>query len=406
MDATLLRILIVAISCGLPLAAAEEDALAISAVIQQRHLPFGGILDPMFESPDSDRIIGYTRCGDSAIWTGHYLAPESFRYKVTRSADALANVLNAERGLRALVDVTGTDLLARCLVPVDSSFAPGLTQEEQQHGIYMGNLNQRGYFWVGDTSRDQYSGVMFGLGVAYDMVDDPLVRFEVAALITRLVDFLRHNNWAIVMPNGSISSIFLGRADQQLAFLQVARHVNGGRFSTAYTTAEILGAVETLAPISIEVLDPTGSYFKFNLDTINLYSLIRLEGGSIFKSVYNKTYDILRRTTDDHHNAHFNIIDRALKGPNEARDAATRFYLDLWLQRPRRDLHVDLRPVYKACGDNVACEPVPIEQRVTTDFLWQRSPFQLEGGGVGMIEGAGIDYILPYWMARYYGILQ
>jgi hypothetical protein len=385
--------------------ASEADALAISATIQQRHLPFGGILDPIFAAPDSDQIVGYTRCGDSAIWTGHYLAAESFRYKVTRSPEALANVLNAERGLRALVDVTGTDLLARCLVPVDSPYAVGILQEEQSHGVFLGNLNQTGYFWIGDTSRDQYSGVMFGLGVAYDMVDDPLVHAEVAALTTRLVDFLRHNNWTIVMPDGRISSLFLGRADQQLAFLQIARHVNSSRFSTAYTATEIFGAAETLAPISIEVLDPHSSYFKFNLDTINLYSLIRLEGGSIFKPIYNKAYDILRNTTDDHHNAHFNMIDRALRGPNEARDASTRLYLDLWLLRPRRDVHVDLTGQYPACGDNRACDPVPIEKRVTTDFMWQRSPFQLEGGGSGLIEAPGIDYILPYWMARYYGVL-
>ncbi|HEY7180203.1 MAG TPA: hypothetical protein VIC84_02240 [Blastocatellia bacterium] len=45
-----------------------------------------------------------------------------------------------------------------------------------------------------------------------------------------------------------------------------------------------------------------------------------------------------------------------------------------------------------------------IVDRVNTDFLWQRSPFLLFGGGAGAIETAGIDYILPYWMARYYGI--
>src|SRR5216110_546810 len=95
------RSLVVVALCALPLYAAEADALAISANIQQRHLPFGGILDPIFAAPDSNQIIGYTRCGDSAIWTGHYLAAESFRYNVTRTADALANVRNAERALRA-----------------------------------------------------------------------------------------------------------------------------------------------------------------------------------------------------------------------------------------------------------------------------------------------------------------
>src|SRR5579864_8648127 len=87
--------------------AAEADALAISANIQARHLPFGTILDPVFASPDSDEIVGYTRCGDSALWSGHYLAAESFRYKVTRAPDALANIKSAIAGIKALVDVTG-----------------------------------------------------------------------------------------------------------------------------------------------------------------------------------------------------------------------------------------------------------------------------------------------------------
>ena len=64
--------------------ASESDALAISTAIQARHLPFGTILDPIYSSSSSTQIIGYTRCGDSALWTGAYLAAESFRYNVTR----------------------------------------------------------------------------------------------------------------------------------------------------------------------------------------------------------------------------------------------------------------------------------------------------------------------------------
>jgi len=41
---------------------------------------------------------------------------------------------------------------------------------------------------------------------------------------------------------------------------------------------------------------------------------------------------------------------------------------------------------------------------VNTDFLWQRSPFTVTGGRFGTQETAGIDFILPYWMARYYGV--
>jgi hypothetical protein len=65
---------------------------------------------------------------------------------------------------------------------------------------------------------------------------------------------------------------------------------------------------------------------------------------------------------------------------------------------------VDLRDSLPACGENRACQPIPVEQRVQTDFLWQRSPFQLSGGGDGLIESPGIDFLLPYWMARAYGV--
>ena len=87
-------------------------------------MPYGTIMDPVFASPDSGAIISYTRTGDSAIWTGHYLAAEAFRYRVTGSASALANAAAAIAGIRGLIDITGTDVLARVAVPSPQSCPP------------------------------------------------------------------------------------------------------------------------------------------------------------------------------------------------------------------------------------------------------------------------------------------
>ena len=46
--------------------AAESDALAISANIQAKHMPFGTVIDPYYDSATGNTIVGYTRCGDSA----------------------------------------------------------------------------------------------------------------------------------------------------------------------------------------------------------------------------------------------------------------------------------------------------------------------------------------------------
>jgi len=397
------RLAVAGVWCALtlPVGAAEADALAITANIQARHLPFGTILDPIFAAPASDQIVGYTRCGDSAIWTGHYLAAEAFRYKVTQSPDAANNLKNAIAGIKSLVDVTGTDLLARCLAPLNSPFAAGIQSEEAPNGIYTNSST--GYFWVGNTSRDQYSGVIFGLGVAYDMVDDAGVKSSISQLVTRLLNFLVQQNWTVVMPDGSISTTFVIRPDQMLALLQVGQHVNPGQFMTAYSNLRGSLAAAVLIPITVDVASDD-SYFKFNLDYINLYNLIRLESGAGSAiTPYQVAYGVLRAHTAPHQNAFFDLIDRALNGPNAGRDNEALALLAEWLGRPRRDPTVDLHGVVAVCG-NQACQPVPVPLRPPTDFLWQRSPFQLAGGGSGIIEGAGIDYILPYWMARYYGV--
>ena len=402
---TILLLILTAVS---PAIASESDAVAISQNIRQRHMPYGTIIDPVFKAPDSNEIDYYSRGGDSAIWTGHYLAAESFRYAVTHSPEALDNVRSALAGARLLVDITGDNLLARCLIPTGSSYAARLVDEEKGHGVRKATLNGQEYYWIGNTSRDQYSGIFFGLGVAYDVVDDSQVRAEISDLVTRLLDFLVARNWLVVMPDGSISTSFSGRAEQRLSFLQVGRHVNPSRFDSRYSDHRAFYSEFVLLPISTDVLDDHSSYFKFNLDTINFYNLIRLENSSSYRDTYLRAYDVLRRTTDDHGNAHFNVIDYALRGLSSRRDVETRELLDQWLMRlPRRDNFLDWRgdPRYPACGADKACAPIPLVDRIRTDFLWQRSPFLLYGGGSGRIETAGIDYILPYWMARYYGII-
>ena len=134
-------------------------------------------------------------------------------------------------------------------------------------------------------------------------------------------------------------------------------------------------------PLGVDASDDHSSYFKFNLAFLTLYNLIRLEDNSTARSWYERGFNLVRTTTDNHLNAHFNMIDRALHGPDDARDAETRADLQAWLKRPRTDVFVDLRNTIATCGTE-ACHPIPVEQRPPSDFLWQLDPFQLFGGGM------------------------
>ena len=98
----------------------ERKANKIGRELKRRHLPHGTIFDPVFASPESNKIVDYQHAGDAAIWTGHYIAAESFHYAATGSRKARANVRRALVALKLLVEVTGNDVLARAAVPVGS----------------------------------------------------------------------------------------------------------------------------------------------------------------------------------------------------------------------------------------------------------------------------------------------
>ena len=382
----------------------EERAVAISREIQARHIPFGTVVNPMYTAADSNTLLTYTRCGDSAIWTGHWLAAESFRYRVTRSAEALQAALLALNGLETLVHVTAEhNLLARCVVRPESPYAAGPRNEEAHHGEYTGRYNGADYVWFGNTSRDQYLGALFGLSAAFEHIEDPAVRARISVVVSKLIDRLLEKNWSVVMPGGQVSTVFWLRPEQQLAILQVGRQVNPARFTRVYEDKRS-GASGLELVMSVEAREPHDSYFKFNLNAIAFFNLLRLEEQSSSKRAqYVEAYLTFRRAVAAHGNAFFNVIDRALRGPDPRRDSETTELIAAWLQRPTRDTWVDLRGKYRACGEDRACDAIPVPERVRTDFLWQRSPFLLYGGGESRIESAGIDFILPYWMSRYYG---
>jgi hypothetical protein len=247
--------------------------------------------------------------------------------------------------------------------------------------------------------------VFFGLAVAYDMIPDATLRAEIQSDVDRMLTFLVNNGWSVKMPDGTTSTTFVGRSDQQLSLLQVGRHVDPARWDAKYKSFRSSNAGSVGSPISLECSNVYSGYYKFNLDHINLYNLIRLEEAGTYRATYLNAFSTLRGCTKTHGSAHFNMIERGLLGPNATRDAETVNLLSLWLQRPQRDYYVDNTGKYAACATNRACAPIPVNDRYPTDFLWQRSPFQLAGGGSGTLETPGVDYILPYWMARYYNVV-
>ena len=88
------------------------------------------------------------------------------------------------------------------------------------------------------------------------------------------------------MPDFSISTTFVVRPDEQLALLQIGRRQFQVRRRTTLHWRR--SRHRSSRRSALTRLDPEGSYFKFNLDYISFYHLIRLEDSRSLKLIYEK----------------------------------------------------------------------------------------------------------------------
>jgi hypothetical protein len=190
---------------------------------------------------------------------------------------------------------------------------------------------------------------------------------------------------------------------------------------------------------------PSNGYYINNLNHLINFDMIRTEPDPTTRSFLERQFAMIDATTRTAINAHFEAITYALTGePQRGRLAVD--HLGDWItyrntptyvahNSPRctaqgashieciNDNDVDyhqktpVQNVAVTTGDPTNPQPpstAPTTQRSRlalpialrprgNDFLWQRSPFTLDGGASDPrnVE-PGVDFLMPYWMMRYY----
>jgi len=409
----------------------KTPAVKISQSLQQYHLPHKTLVSTRFQTPysgsweeswgaDPGTVTGYGGWGDSAIWTGHALAAEAFRFKMTSDPQAKALILTMLEGIEQLAAMRGTSgLLNRAVAPVSTYGTPG-------EGTYVLDWNGTPHVMWDFISRDQYMGVFFGLITAYDFVNDAGIKAKCRASLEKLLDYLLANKWVAYKKDGSISTMWHMNPAQELAWVRSGRKMNPAKYTAAYWQHAYLADLAWFGPWTM-TFDPVGSYYKFNLEHGTFYTYLRLETIPLFWQRAYKGFRILRKALHHHLQAHFNMCAIGISASQAGTyGPETKSLLQLFLKRHRRDVSFTVTgvetAVYTPLGVSapgldldgaptgqpvvISKYPLPPDKRPSTDFLWQRDPFRLQSGGDGTVEEPGVDYTLPYWMARYYGVIS
>jgi hypothetical protein len=83
--------------------------------------------------------------------------------------------------------------------------------------------------------------------------------------------------------------------------------------------------------------------------------------------------------------------------------------MDVFVDAPLRDRFVQnsLDPTIEVNPENPidALYPLPANKKAPDMCIWHRSPYRLDGGADNGRERSGHDFMLPYWMGRYYGYI-
>jgi hypothetical protein len=410
-----------------------DKALAYSQNFQDVHSPaYGCSVEVLFASPASTTVVAYEDKGDSTIWTGNYVAAESYRYAVTGDPQAKAFGLKGVNCLLAMEEVSGKPgFIARWVGPAEPPFLTGPCTGDC-HVVTEGPY--AGTFWIGNTSSDQYLGWWYGLSHAYDYLldspgDEPL-RQRIRGAMARVVDTLIADNLFIVDPDGTVSTAGPDqRGHKMMAYVSVTAHAVGEPYISMVKDVYNQNLFDYLF-LTTYPITRWFQYYAFHLGHMAQHMLAKWEANAFWKGVHTRVLrDRLHAQTKNTQQVMFDYIafsaGAAPVDPAtlEADKAALAAFPDVPKRRlnpvqgpfewdpfpsqinPIIDLLEDLTGLRIPHLNEQALEPFPPAERCVTQFRWQSPPYQVCGGDDASFEYPGADYLIAYWLGRYHGYL-
>ena len=405
----------------------EQKAALFDGLTQERHVRLGytsteNHLD-VYGDVDSWGVHDDDNDGQ---WTAMYLASQCFRYAVTGSEEARTNATVAADAMLRLETVTGLPgFFARSVV--EPELCP-----DKQTGAGEWHLSEDGtWCWKGDTSSDEFVGHVFGLSLYHDLVADSEEQKRVASTFGDLIAGIVDNGLMLVDVDGlatthgrfdpewinhSLDAVF-GDAGLNSAMilggLQAAYRMTGdARFRTTFDQlAHGDGYAEHISRIEEINLAYHTNHDSEEMSFLAMYALARYEDDPALLAKWQHGLDYLWEVQRPERNPEFNFVFAPLARVDEYDLAIsietlheTPLDLILWgldLQhRADGELSDDLDRFDKPQNAFV----FPYDERQPQ--RWAENPYAYEQRGGGQSELSGTFWLLPYWMARYHGLIR
>ncbi len=379
-------------------------------------------------------------------YTGVYLAMESYRYAATRDPRARENAAKAFRAMRFLREVTGTSgFFARTVVPSDwtkmadanRTFTPQERADEWVENPRAKLLENRWrpsadgkWLWKGDTSSDEMTMHMFGYLTYYNLAADEAEKAAIRDHVRRIVDYLieggytfrdidgKPTKWGVWAPeklNGDPD----WRAErwlnglEMLGYLELAGYLTGdGKYRRAAEELAKKNRYDLYArhPLATEPSERT--HFDDELAGAALTLALLERTSSELRGAYEQGLGFWWGHVRSQGRPLFAFQWASLKGARSGEEFGLQECveelrgepLDLvqWTVDSRK--REDVRLVHEPVLDDVQVDRVLAPGERAT-MRSDSNVYSAVRGEDGMSESSGVFWLLPYWMARYYGYI-
>ncbi|HVY63067.1 MAG TPA: hypothetical protein VHF22_15525 [Planctomycetota bacterium] len=387
-----------------------------------------GLVD--YEPPKKGRGPGEPRYGnysDGPFHTGISLATFSFKYAATHDRAVLADVSKALEGLEMLEKVTGKPgLLARYF----SKDPPPFDPDRFDHGNgFRAAPPCQDYVWRNDVSKDQYSGVSFGLGACLAHVDDPTIRARAAGLARRIATALERDGERIIDASGKETRF----GDLRVSYgpVKIALHAAillglakeaaaDGHGDAYYRDLLDRGCADAVAEGWFNVsIFTVRNHVNDNMAFLVLYPLIALEPDPDLRDRYQQGLEGEWADVADELTPFFDLAYAASGGRRREKAlsgavASMKLFPDEkhalpvdWTRPQFESLDLGRRFFNSRQGRPRADRPLPLNMRPVGDMLWVQDPDILCGNEGERDERwvSPLDYLEAYWLGRAHGLI-
>ncbi len=360
---------------------------------------------------------------NDGLWTSKYVVSQCLRYAVTGEEQALLNARESQRAMLKLEKLTGIPgFTARAYRrPGDDRFGNGHS-EWRKAKDEISEIE-----WRGETSSDEMVGHFFAASWYYDLCANAEEKQEVAQSIAAIADHMIENDFQLIDATGEPTTWAHWAPDdlnnddrwtwekgtnslELLAFMRVTHHLTGNEKYLDVYYKLIKKYHYAMNTVLYKLHDNHACHIDDRLGFYSIQMLLRYETDPQLRKYYLMG---LRQHFEDQRierNPTWNIIFGAMTGAACDIENAVRTLQEYPLDcinyeirnSERPDLIMDGAPL-EFGGEVQSKDALPADERHYGRL--GSNAFVLNGGS-NSASRTPTDWLLPYWMARYYKMIE